>query len=217
MKLVHKLLLGFLGIIVLTWVIGFFSIIYSEKALQEVIGENSVMLVQESIDKIDRAIYSRIEEVSAYSKDTVLQRLILQSNQEFDVIENPQEYITEKDEEWKAAPKETITPFIYKLIDNELSRGLREKIEFYEEKYGYRIYGELFVTNKYGANAALSGKTSDYYQADEEWWQATKKDGLYIGDIAYDESSKLYSTDIGIRVNDEKGNFFRQYKSCFKY
>jgi PAS domain S-box-containing protein len=63
------------------------------------------------------------------------------------------------------------------------------------------------VTNKYGANVAQTGKTTDYRQDDEEWWQAAKKDGLYVRDVKYDESAHVYSTDIGIRIEDEAGNF----------
>ncbi len=213
MKLIHKLFLGYFVIIALTWAVGYLALSHSKNALQKAIGENTVMFAEETLDKIDRTIYNRIEEMQAFAKDTVLQRLILQSNQEVDVIENPQAYIDEKDKEWRAVPKETITPFMHKLIDNELSEELREKIEFYEEKYDYRIYGEIFITNKYGANAAQTGKTNIYYQADEEWWQAAKRDGLYVRDVAYDESADVYSIDIGVRVNDEKGNFLGVIKA----
>ena len=93
------------------------------------------------------------------------------------------------------------------LIDNGLSKRLKEKIDFYEKKYGYRIFGEVFITNKYGANVAQTGKTTDYRQDDEKWWQVAKDKGLYVEDVEYDESADVYSIDIGIRVEDLKGNF----------
>lgn len=207
MKLIHKLLFGFLVTMFMTWIVGYFAVTQSKQALQKAIGEASVLLAQESLDMIDRIIYSRIEEIKVYSKDMVLQKYIQQSNKEFDAIDNLQVYIAEKDEEWRAVPKETITPFMNKLIDNELSKKLKKKVEFYSNEYNFKVYGEIFVTNKYGANVGLSGKTSDFYQADEEWWQVAMRDGFYLGAIAYDESSEVYSTDIGMRVNDDKGNF----------
>ncbi len=93
------------------------------------------------------------------------------------------------------------------LINNRLSRELKEKIEFYKENYGYRVLGEVFVTNKYGANVGQSGKTSDYYQADEEWWQNARENDLFVSDVEYDESADVYSVDLCIRIDDENGNF----------
>ena len=98
------------------------------------------------------------------------------------------------------------------LVQSKISRDLREKIEFYEEKYNFSLFGEIFVTNKYGANIGQTGRTSDYYQADEEWWQNGKKDGLYVCDVEYDESANVYSIDIVIRIDDKNGNFIGESK-----
>ncbi|HOT90667.1 MAG TPA: GAF domain-containing protein [Anaerolineae bacterium] len=52
-------------------------------------------------------------------------------------------------------------------------------------------HGEIFVTDRYGGLVAASRRTSDYYQADEIWWQAAfagGKGALYVGQPAYDES-----------------------------
>lgn len=207
MKISQKLILGFAGTALLIGVVGYISVNTSQRELQKNIGESSVLLATEILDKIDRSIYSRIEEFQSYAKDLILQEVVVKSNQEFDQLYNIQAYIDEKDAEWISAPKETLTPFMQELINNRLSEELIEKIEFYEEKYGYEIFGEVFVTNKYGANVAQTGKTSDYRQDDEEWWQNVKKDGLYVGDVKYDKSADVYSTDICIRINDEVGNF----------
>jgi len=63
------------------------------------------------------------------------------------------------------------------------------------------------VTNKYGATVALTEKTSDYRQDDEQWWKDAKEDGLCVCDVEYDESSGVHSTTIAIRSDDEDGNF----------
>ncbi|MFH1683000.1 MAG: hypothetical protein ABIA37_04345, partial [Candidatus Woesearchaeota archaeon] len=199
MKLNYLLISGFLVIALLVGVVGYTSVTQSKKILQKEIGEGSVLLAQETVDKIDRNILHRIEEFQAYSKDLSLQEAIIKSNQEFAAILDVQKYIDQKDQEWISVPGEEITPFMQELMSNELSEELREKIEFYEEKYGYAVFGEAFVTNNYGANVAQTGKTSDYYQADEEWWQVAKTGYLYMGDVGYDESADVYSTDIGIR------------------
>ena len=142
-----------------------------------------------------------------YSKDLILQNSVLESNREFEKLSDIQAYINKKDLEWTSAPKKSITPFMQKKINNVLSNELRERINYFKNKYGYDVFSELIVTNKYGANVAQSGKTTDYRQDDEEWWQAAKNDRFYIHDIGYDESSDTYAIDFGIRIENKEGNF----------
>ena len=207
MKLIYKLTSGFLLVTILIAVTSYISIKSSRDALQKSIEENSIIFAQEILDKIDRSIYNRIESMQAYAYDTMLQSLVLKSNKEFDAMDDPQAYIDQKDKEWRAVQKETITPFMNGLISEKSFKELKDRGEFYEEKYGYKVYAEIFVTNKYGANAGQTGKTSDYYQADEDWWQQAKNSGLHVSDIAYDESADTYSIDVVKRVEDKQGNF----------
>jgi len=206
MKIGHKLTLGFLVVALLVGVVGYLAINASQKALQESIGESSVSLAVGVLDEIDRGIYNKIERFQSF-QDPSLQETIAKSNQEFEKLDDIQSYINEKDKEWTSAPKQEITPFMKDLINKELSKALRKRAEFYEEKHGLGVFAEVFVTNKYGANVGQTGKTTDYRQDDEEWWQWAKKDGLYVADVEYDESAKVYSTDIGMRIDDENGNF----------
>jgi signal transduction histidine kinase len=207
MKIKQKLTLSFISIALLVAVVGYISVNASQKALQKSIGEQSTALAANMIEHIDRCIYSRIETFQEYSKNSIIQRVISQSNREFEKLDNIQTYISEKDREWTSTPKEEVTTFMQELINNELSEKLREKTSFYQDKYCYRVFGEVFVTNKYGANTAQTGKTTDYYQADEQWWQMAKKDCVYVADVEYDRSAEVYSTDICIRIDDETGNF----------
>ncbi len=208
MKIIHKMILAFLAVIVLVaFVIGFFAIDSGQKALQRSIEGSSETLAVEVMDKIDRTIYSRIEEFQAYSTDLLLREQIMNSNREFEGLDDMHAYINRMDEEWRSAGKEVITPFMQGLMRNPVSEELREKIDFYERKYGYKVFGEVFATNRYGANVVQTGKTTDYRHDDEPWWRRAKAEGLHVEDVAYDESSGIYSIDIGIRIDDSKGGF----------
>nr|MBU1328350.1 hypothetical protein [Candidatus Omnitrophota bacterium] len=171
MKIGQKLILIFLLISALVWIFGFISVNLSRKSLERYIGESYVSLAVEVLDKIDRHIYSRIEEFQSYCSDKLLQEGISASNQEFEKLEDIEGYITKQDNEWVSAPRELLTPFMLQLINNSMSFELKEKLEFYKKKYSYEIYGEIFATNKYGANVFQTRKTSDYRQNDEKWWQ----------------------------------------------
>jgi len=207
MKIRQKLILGFVGIASLVGIVGIMCVNTSQKALQKYIGESSIALAVETMDKIDRNIYYTIEDFQAYCSDLVLQETIAKSNREFEILENLQEYIDEKNIEWISAEKETTTPLMQELLNNKLSEELREKSKFHERKHKYKVFGEVFVTNKYGATVALTERTSDYRQDDEAWWGKARKDGLYVGDVEYDESSGIHSTSIAIRSCDKEGNF----------
>jgi|TARA_B100002003_G_scaffold239503_1_gene258945 hypothetical protein len=167
MKIGIKLFLGFFSIVLLVVLVGYFSSNTSQKALQKSIEENTLTLAVETMDKIDRNIYSRIEDFQAYSSDLILQKTLLKSNQEFEGLVDLQFLINKRDKEWTSVPEDEITAFMKQIMSSSLSKELIELLAYYKNKYGYKLFGEVFVTNKYGANIAQSGKTTDYRQDDE--------------------------------------------------
>ncbi len=214
-KIYRKLLISYFLILVLIMGSGILLSEISQNELKKSIGENSVILTSEGIDKIDRTIHSRIEEIEFYVSGLSFQENLIESNKEFEKIENIEEFIQEKDNEWTSIPKNESNDFIESITNNKTSKGLQKKFSFYEEKYGYKVFAEVFVTNKYGVNIAQTGKTTDYYQADEEWWQKAKANGLFVGDTEYDESSGIYSIEIGVRIEDEQKNFLGVIKAVY--
>ena len=207
MKIGQKISFGYWLVILLVGVLSCFGIYLSQHALRQVIGKTTVLLAQEMMIRIDRNIYRRIEILQQFLNDETVRNVILSENNEYERLGDIDKYIKEKDEQWKALPLTTISPFMEQLINNNLADRLKSMAAFYQEKEGYEVFPEIFITNKYGANIAQNEKTSDYYQADEEWWQKAKTNGVYVGDISLDESSGTYSTDIGIRIDDKNGNF----------
>ena len=61
MRIGQKLTWGFAGIASLVVIVGYVCVYTSQIELQKTIGQNSVMLAQETLDKIDRNIYTQIE------------------------------------------------------------------------------------------------------------------------------------------------------------
>jgi sigma-B regulation protein RsbU (phosphoserine phosphatase) len=65
------------------------------------------------------------------------------------------------------------------------------------------LFIELLVTDDRGRLVAATGKTSDYWQADELWWQTAFQIGTekaYVDAINYDESAGVYSIDLAVPV-----------------
>lgn len=190
---------------------GYFALRTSQTTLEEAIGNNSADLAEQILDKISRNIHSRIEEIQAYSTDELAKKCIALSNERFENMPDPNGYIAQIDRDWVNGAD---LPIISELTSNEPARELQSRQKFYQNKYGYPLLAEILITNRYGANVAQTGRATDYYQADEEWWQIAKRDGLFVSNVKYDESSKVFSTEIAVRIDDANNNFIGAIKAA---
>lgn len=105
--------------------------------------------------------------------------------------------ILEIDKKWRET--EGIDDFIKSLLTNESAQYL---IDFQEE---HDEFVEIFITDKKGLIVGETNKTSDYYQADEQWWVKSYNQGTgntYYGKIEYDESAIAESIPIYVPVID---------------
>jgi len=65
---------------------------------------------------------------------------------------------------------------------------------------------EIFITDRYGGLVAASNRISDFYQADEEWWQKSFDHGkgdVFLDKIGFDLSSKTTGIAIAVPIKDE--------------
>jgi len=84
---------------------------------------------------------------------------------------------------------------------------------------GLNALAEIFVTDSAGYNVCMSRVTSDYFQADEEWWKAVKENRDRRDDpVSYDESSGATSYNVAVAVLDPKAQdtFLGVLKAVFK-
>ena len=76
----------------------------------------------------------------------------------------------------------------------------------------------IVITNAYGVNTAITEKTQDYIQSDEEWWDKTKASGVYImSGSSSEEYTGLYTVEISITINDSQGNFIGIIKAVVNF
>ncbi len=162
---------------------------------------------KENLDHNLDLIVFKIQKMQELAKNTELVKAIKDSNSQFGTLEEPYEYINEKDEEWRSASETEITPFMDSIIKNHISDFLRKYSVIPSDDFGDLQFPEIFVTNAYGANVAQTGKTSDYYQSDEGWWLKGKDESIYVGSIEWDQSADIYASDIVIKIEDKSGNF----------
>jgi hypothetical protein len=105
--------------------------------------------------------------------------------------------INRLDERWQRT--EGIDDFIKPFITNDTALFL---VAFQDEN---DVFSEIFVTDKKGLIIGETNKTSDYFQADEEWWVQTFNEGKgkeFYGEIEYDESSRSEAIPVYVPVLD---------------
>ncbi|MFH1563598.1 MAG: PDC sensor domain-containing protein [Nitrospirota bacterium] len=101
------------------------------------------------------------------------------------------------DNKWKKA--EGMDEFIKSFITNECAQYL---MDFQEANEGFP---EVFIADEKGLIVAETNRTSDYYQADEDWWINTYDKGRgksYHGEIEYDESARAEAIALYVPVMD---------------
>ncbi|MBW2318455.1 MAG: hypothetical protein JRF24_07220, partial [Deltaproteobacteria bacterium] len=111
MKISGKLVLGFLIVILLVGIVGYFSVYSTQRALHKSIGEEYASLASELMDKVDIYVHDKIEVFQEYVNSPTLRKSVKESNQEFQKLNDIQAYINEKDEEWVSMKEKETTDF----------------------------------------------------------------------------------------------------------
>ncbi len=208
MKIGTKLIIGFTLVVLLTITLAFYSVLTTWKSLEESVATSSMILSEETLKKINRGIFHRAEDLQIHSRHLLMHQVLTESNRAFEKMDNISAYLEQNEKEWISAAKSEITPFMRGLLYSDLSERLRTAlIGFYENEYGYKVFDEVFLTNKYGAIIAFSQMTNDYRCDDEKWWQSAKKDEFYLTNPEYDRHTGKNAISLGVRIDDNDGNF----------
>ncbi|MCC6499046.1 MAG: GAF domain-containing protein [Anaerolineales bacterium] len=105
------------------------------------------------------------------------------------------EQINAVDASWRVAADNS------QLVQSVVSNPVADKLREFQKVAPQHV--ELFITDRFGANLAATNRTSDYFQADEEWWQTAYNDGegtVYISQPEFDESSNTYAVLMAIPI-----------------
>jgi hypothetical protein len=105
--------------------------------------------------------------------------------------------IKEMDKKWQA--QAGIADYMKALMESDCGKAVRE----FRNSAPY--YAEIFVTDNQGANVAMSDKTSDYWQGDEDKFIKSYNGGngvVFVGDVKFDPSSQTYCVQVSVPVKD---------------
>jgi len=112
----------------------------------------------------------------------------------------------QREKEWTSAIEPT--PFMVSIINNTISDFLRNNLVVQSEEVGDFVFGEHILTNVYGPNVAVTIKTDNYDQSNDNWWKESEKIGNpFARQCDFDESAQMFSEDIIVKIWDDKGEF----------
>ncbi|PKO12575.1 MAG: hypothetical protein CVU39_23090, partial [Chloroflexi bacterium HGW-Chloroflexi-10] len=149
------------------------------------IGISAPQVIQES---------ARNLEVLALSPDIIASAKL--GNQAY--LDFSEEQITEMDQQWQDGDQ-AIESTIQQIEQNALSERLRAYMQNFPENV------EVFATGTRGLNIAMTGRTGDFLQAGEGWWDTTLFSGsTFIDDVELDTSTNTYAINIATPIRDGK-------------
>lgn len=105
--------------------------------------------------------------------------------------------IKELDKKWIATPG--IADYMKALMESKCGKHLKD----IQKSKPY--FAEIFVMDNQGANAAMTDKTSDYWQGDEaKFIESYKgsKGAIHISDVKFDDSTQAYLAQVSVPVKD---------------
>ncbi len=159
-------------------------------------GQHMQSLAHSEALSLGSSLSERVKTVQFFAMDdTLAETLLPQNNAYLGKTATLAADMAKLDEQWKSASDSD--PLIQARLNNELAVELKRVGSVFPDLV------ETMVTDRYGGLAAISRRVSDYYQADEGWWQAAFDNGLgaaYIGEPEFDESRKMFILDIAVPV-----------------
>ena len=145
------------------------------------------------------------EKLREIVNDSIIQQILKSSNEKDSKMSEDiriQIYL-QREKEWTQAVEPT--PFMLSIINNDLADSLRDDLVVQSDKFGHVTFGEHILTNIYGANVAVSIKTDNYDQSQDDWWQLMFIDEnveSFARECEFDSSAGIFSEDMIIKISD---------------
>lgn len=146
-------------------------------------------------NKVREILSQNLSKIIALSQQKIIQEAVIDSNKKYEGFNETE--LSKIDKKLQLDSK--LYGETFYLMKNDCSKQL---LSF---QYKNPEFMEIFVTNKLGLNVCQTNKTSDYYQADEKWWQRAFKNGVghnYFEDIHFDESAQIISFPLYVAIKN---------------
>lgn len=198
----RSLLIGLLPIIMIGWS-SFYGLQHltddattrlkagEAELLERVIGANMRATAKRTVQQLDGFLLERIADVKLWANTSIVISASQQAAAEHESIGLHELSIDEVEARFDGDNKSLL---ISPLATSYIIRQVEDSQHF----------GEIFFTDRYGFNAALTNPTSDFVQRDENWWKSAWENGISVGQVEFDRSAQIWSVDISVRIDDPR-------------
>ena len=164
-----------------------------ENAYLELAGNDLSQAADTAFGVINTYVENQIIQTAGLTESPALRDAIARANLDLQRnLDAVRQELLKTEGEWEKLTPED--PKIRSILNNSASEFLKRYTAVVP------AYREILVTDFLGRLVAANRKTSNYYQATEDWWKETYGDGrrgsVYIGDITFDESAKAYALEL---------------------
>ena len=165
--------------------------------------ENSKFITEKISTDIDIHLIEKVKEVKTIIATPIIINSLSKSNKHYQVLtkEKRDKEILQKNKKWRAIKDEN-NSFILDYTNNEVSKYLKTLQQNIKGEYG-----EIFLTNKFGALVASTSKLTTFAHGQKYWWKGAFNDGkgsVFLDDRGYDDSVGGYV--LGVVVPIKKDN-----------
>lgn len=199
-----RLLIGLVVTVVPISLVGLYAITKSDAELQRTIGSHFRIFAESSAREVSQFIHDRVVHVGTMATEPTVVEVIQASNRSYQGMseEAVSARIRTIEDGWNAASSAGV---VQSILTSPASARLRRYMELDPR------FLRITVTDGRGATVAATNKTLDYFQADEDYWQAIYANGrgaINLTDILYDDVTKSSYIGVGVPVLEQGSNRF---------
>lgn len=178
--------------------IGYFQ---GYKLLRNTIIEEHSVITKQLAVIVSKLVDEELNDIIRYANSTLWLEIINAGNAKYELMreEDIPRFFMDMDKKWTGVSEEDYLMSGY--IDNRLSKRLKEIVE------NDKNIAEISITDKKGGLIAVSGKTTDFYQGNQQWWQrafSSPKQGLFLENIGFNQSTGIFSMAVVLPLKYEE-------------
>ncbi|MCK5248022.1 cache domain-containing protein, partial [Candidatus Bipolaricaulota bacterium] len=178
------------------------TLVFSQYTQNSVLTQARIALMEQAHQAahfVDALLDSRVEVSNSIAAAQTIEIATNLSNAEFGSLSEETRLATIQDLDARWQNTESIQdPFIAQYLENNAARALGRQMTVHPGKFG-----EIFLTNRFGALIATTGKLTTLAHGHKYWWLAAFNDGqgaFFLDDRGYDISVGDYVLGVVVPV-----------------